>query len=131
MLTTIATGIVAYVSTSIDCLILLTILFGIHGNSANRAIYLGDCLGTTVLLLISGLCAYPLRSLPQTTIMGVLGIFPILIGLKTAFTAPQAQDSPQLTKSRHRLSWTIATLIISTGADNISVYVPLLTQALS
>ncbi|MCW3778436.1 cadmium resistance transporter [Levilactobacillus namurensis] len=131
MLTTIATGIVAYASTSIDCLILLTILFGIHGNSANRAIYLGDCLGTTVLLLISGLCAYPLRSLPQTTIMGVLGIFPILIGLKTAFTAPSAQDSSQLTKSRHRLSWTIATLIISTGADNISVYVPLLTQALS
>ncbi|GEO66841.1 cadmium resistance transporter [Levilactobacillus spicheri] len=127
MLTTIITGIVAYASTSVDCLILLTLLFSIHGRAARGPIYLGDCLGTTLLLLISGLCAYPLRSLPQATIMGILGIFPILIGLKTAFSRPATTTVDQ--HPRRGLSLTIALLIVSTGADNISVYIPLFTQA--
>lgn len=126
MFTTILTGIVAYASTSIDCLILLTILFGIHGNRANRAIYIGDFLGTTALLLISGLCAYPLRDLPQSLLLGILGIFPILIGLKTAFSKPAPTVSAdKLTGAPHKLPLTIAFLIISTGADNISVYIPI------
>jgi len=129
MLTTILTGIVAYASTSIDCLILLTILFGIHGREADRAIYFGDCLGTTVLLIVSGICAYPLRGFPQHTLLAVLGIFPILIGIKTALSKPTtANDAHKLNGSRHRLPLTIALLIVSTGADNISVYIPLLTE---
>lgn len=128
MLTTILTGVVAYASTSIDCLILLTLLFSIHGPAARRAIYLGDALGTTVLLIISGLCAYPLRSLPQSTIMAVLGIFPILIGLKTAFTHPNDPATERLNTRRH-LPLTITFLIVSTGADNISVYIPIFTSA--
>ncbi|GEO70708.1 cadmium resistance transporter [Levilactobacillus acidifarinae] len=130
MLTTILTGIVAYASTSIDCLILLTLLFGLHGARANRSIYWGDLLGTTILLLISGACAYPLRHLPQTLILGVLGIFPILIGLKTLFGKPAADPTAaNLSAAQRRLPWTIALLIVSTGADNISVYIPLFTQA--
>lgn len=128
MITTILTGMVAYASTSIDCLILLTLLFGVHGRSAGRAIYLGDLLGTTLLLIISGLCAYPLRNFPQTTILSVLAIFPLLIGLKTAFTKPTPLSLNQLSRHRRRLPLTIALMIVSTGADNISVYIPLLTQ---
>lgn len=131
LLTTILTGIVAYASTSIDCLILLTLLFGLHGRRAGRAIYWGDFLGTTLLLLISGACAYPLRHLPQTLILGVLGIFPILIGLKTLFShsADATPTAADLGSAHRRLPWTIALLIVSTGADNISVYIPLFTQA--
>ncbi|MDT6979363.1 cadmium resistance transporter [Levilactobacillus zymae] len=129
MLTTILTGIVAYASTSIDCLILLTLLFGLHGRHAGRAIYWGDFLGTTLLLLISGACAYPLRHLPQSVILGILGIFPILIGLKTLLSHPAASAAPDLGTVHRRLPGTIALLIVSTGADNISVYIPLFTQA--
>lgn len=129
MLTTVLTGIIAYASTSIDCLILLTLLLSLHGLRAGKAIFLGDVLGTTMLLLLSGACAYPLRHLPQSLILGILGIFPLLIGLKTLWRPAAPTAVPRLSTSRHHLAGTVALLIISTGADNVSVYIPLFTQA--
>lgn len=119
-----------HASTSIDCLILLTLLLSLHGLRAGKAIFLGDVLGTTILLLISGVCAYPLRHLPQSLILGVLGIFPLLIGLKALRRpATPVAGTPHLNVSQRHLSGTVALLIVSTGADNVSVYIPLFTQA--
>lgn len=128
MMTAILTGVSAYISTSLDYLFILMIVFGTVKREERLAVYFGDLLGTTVLVSVSLLFAYVLRLVPAQWVLGLLGLIPIAIGLRFLLSGDDDDDET----IRRRLGLTQSTVInvaiitvATCGADNIGIYVPL------
>lgn len=124
----ILSGATAYISTSIDYLIILMLIFSqVRSHKQRWAVYLGDLLGTGTLVLAALILAFILHLVPAEWVLGILGIIPILMGLKLLIKgAEDTDDIVHETLSSHRgLMLNVATITIATcGADNIGIYVP-------
>lgn len=80
MLTLIFSGVTAYISTSIDYLVILMLIFCRASSKNERlTVYLGDLLGTSVLVIISLILAFVLHFIPATWLLGILGLIPIIM----------------------------------------------------
>ncbi|WP_103981372.1 CadD family cadmium resistance transporter [Helcococcus massiliensis] len=135
MLETIISSIGVFVSTSIDYLLILTILFGqSHVKNKRFHIYLGQYIGTGILVLVSLLIAYAVNFLPKDWMIGLLGLIPIYLGIKFALLGEGDEDEKEdeskevmekleASKSR-KLFLTVALLTIASGGDNLGVYIP-------
>ena len=120
------TSLLAFVSTNVDDLFILTLFFGSKKISAPRIIA-GQYLGIATLVVISLLTAYVGNFIDQRFI-GVLGLFPIFLAAKQVLglikpDEQQGEDDVALKAS----IFAVAGVTIANGADNIGVYVPLLT----
>jgi cadmium resistance protein CadD (predicted permease) len=71
-------AIIAFASTNIDDLLLLSSLF-IASNFRAASVVIGQFMGMSLLILMSVLAAYFMVSMPLTWI-GVLGRFPLCLG---------------------------------------------------
>ncbi|AVL00002.1 cadmium resistance transporter [Pediococcus inopinatus] len=124
----ILSGATAYISTSIDYLIILMLIFSqVRSHKQRWAVYLGDLLGTGTLVLAALILAFILHLVPAEWVLGILGIIPILMGLKLLIKGEEdTDDIVHETLSSHRgLMLNVATITIATcGADNIGIYVP-------
>lgn len=137
MINNIFTGVTAYISTSVDYLLILMAIFSANKNYKLQ-IYLGDLIGTSILVGISLLLACVLNIVPQTWILGLLGLVPIIMGLKILYNLyiNKATDEDDdevmvqqtLSKNRKLIINVVTITIVTCGADNIGVYVPLFTQ---
>lgn len=140
MITTVVTSVLAFVSTNLDDIFVLTILFSqVNQTMKRRDVIIGQYLGIGLLLGISILATYSLRFI-TTAPLNWLGIVPILLGIKTWFTGRKTQQQSQLTTSpaqqkQGRLATIISPQILSVllltvanGADNIGVYLPLFSK---
>lgn len=76
---------ISFVSTSIDYLVVLTILFASQGKEGLKSIYAGQYLGTGLLVLVSLIAAYFLNFIPQDWIIGLLGLIPLGLGIRSIF----------------------------------------------
>lgn len=135
MLETIISSIGVFVSTSIDYLLILTILFGqSHVKNKRFHIYLGQYIGTGILVLVSLLIAYAVNFLLKDWMIGLLGLIPIYLGMKFALLGEGDEDEEEdeskevmekleANKSR-KLFLTVALLTIASGGDNLGVYIP-------
>ena len=123
----ILSGATAYISTSIDYLIILMLIFSqVRSHKQRWAVYLGDLLGTGTLVLAALILAFILHLVPAEWVLGILGIIPILMGLKLLIKGEEdTDDIVHETLSSHRgLMLNVATITIATcGADNIGIYV--------
>lgn len=131
MLTTILTGITAYISTSIDYLIILMVIFGATPKRHRFLVYLGDFLGTAILVLTSYLMAVILGFVPAEWLLGFLGLIPILMGVKLLIFGEKEDDDliENEIQKKTNVVLKVAIITIATcGADNIGIYVPLFTQ---
>ena len=116
------TGLVAYVSTNLDNLALLSLLFADRATPA-RAVAAGEALGMAALIAVSVLLAFLARQAPGPFIP-LLGLVPLGIGLsklrgRTALLVTPARTSRPVSTAG------VAALTVANGGDNVSVYAPL------
>src|SRR5699024_12877307 len=92
-MTTIISAVISYIATRIDYIVILVVLFAQmkKKNGSVRDIGLGQYLGFTILIGVSLLAAFGLALIPQQWI-GLLGLVPILIGLKVLLGKADDED---------------------------------------
>lgn len=124
----ILSGITAYISTNIDYLLVLMLIF--HKSKSkkdNVSIYLGNLIGIAVLVGSSLILAFILKLVPEKWILGMLGLIPIYMGIKLLVVG-EADDDKNINNTLKRntnLISSVAMITIATcGADNIGIYIP-------
>ncbi|WP_367295465.1 cadmium resistance transporter [Levilactobacillus yonginensis] len=130
MLKTILTGVTAYISTGLDYLIILMVIFSRVKHHDRWLVLVGDFVGTVVLVGSSLILALVLGFVPAPWLLGLLGIIPIYLGLKLWFQGDDddtAAIADQVTNPQS-LIMSVAVITMATcGADNVGIYVPLFT----
>src|SRR5699024_814173 len=115
-----------------DYLFILLIIFSQSQTKKGiRQIYLGQYLGTGVLVAVSLFAAYVLNFIPQDWIIGLLGLIPIYLGIRVAMGGEaEEEEVVEKLKSRgsNRLFWTVALITIASGGDNLGIYIPYFTS---
>ena len=121
----IITGIMAFVATNIDDLFVLMLFFGNKDYKTNQII-IGQYLGVSFLILIS-LLGYFFKFIVPMSFIGLLGIFPIIIGLKSLIQLKNSNKGGEINqnlKSKKSSVFTVAFISFINGGDNIGVYTP-------
>lgn len=128
---TIISAIGVYISTSIDYLIILIILFAqLSQNKQKWHIYAGQYLGTGLLVGASLVAAYVVNFVPEEWMVGLLGLIPIYLGILFAIVGEDAEEEEEeiierLEQSKaNQLFWTVTLLTIASGGDNLGIYIP-------
>lgn len=122
----VITGILAFVATNIDDLFLLMIFFA-NKDYKNNQIFIGQYLGVSFLILIS-LLGYFFKFIVPMSFIGLLGIFPIIIGIKSLIDLKNRDEEDEIDenlKSKGSSIVTVAFVSFINGGDNIGVYTPL------
>lgn len=138
----IPTGISAFIATNLDDLVILTLLFSqVNPNFRRRHIVAGQYLGFSALVIASllGFCAGLMIPLHW---IGLLGLVPIAIGIKSLFDNNDNQDDDSsILKTENTESNSIFTNVFSpqvcgvaaitfaNGSDNIGIYLPLFAKS--
>lgn len=138
-------ALIGFISTNIDDIFLLTILFSQVGpNLKTKEIIMGQYLGLGILVLISmgvglGLSAF------LSDQLHLLGLIPIMVGIKVWIDYRKNEGSETVgfsfaarrSNKEEGSIWTrflespilrVALLIFAGGADNIGIYVPLFSR---
>lgn len=128
---TIISAIGVYISTSIDYLIILIILFAqLSQNKQKWHIYAGQYLGIGLLVGASLVAAYVVNFVPEEWMVGLLGLIPIYLGIRFAIVGEDAEEEEEeiierLEQSKaNQLFWTVTLLTIASGEDNLGIYIP-------
>ena len=128
---TIISAIGVYISTSIDYLIALIILFAqLSQNKQKWHIYAGQYLGTGLLVGVSLVAAYVVNFVPEAWMVGLLGLIPIYLGIRFAIVGEGEEEEEEETIERleqskaNQLFWTVTLLTIASGGDNLGIYIP-------
>lgn len=130
MLQTIFSAIAVYISTSIDYLFILLIIFSQSQTKKGlRQIYFGQYLGTGILVAVSLFAAYVLNFIPQDWIIGLLGLIPIYLGIRVAMVGEEEAEEEEVVEKlksggASRLFWTVSLITIASGGDNLGIYIP-------
>lgn len=122
----IITGIMAFVATNIDDLFVLMLFFANKDYNKNQII-IGQYLGVSSLILISML-GYFFKFIVPMQFIGLLGIFPIIIGLRSLINLKNNDKGGEINqnlKSKKSSVFTVAFISFINGGDNIGVYTPL------
>ncbi|MDU1534405.1 MAG: CadD family cadmium resistance transporter [Neisseria sp.] len=130
MFSTVITAAVLYIATAVDLLVILLIFFArANTRKEYRDIYIGQYLGSVILILVSLFLAFVLHYVPEKWVLGLLGLIPIYLGIKVAIyddcegekRAKKELDEKGLSK----LVGIVALVTVaSCGADNIGLFVP-------
>lgn len=128
---TIISAIGVYISTSIDYLIILIILFAqLSQNKQKWHIYAGQYLGTGLLVGASLVATYVVNFVPEAWMVGLLGLIPIYLGIRFAIVGEGEEEEEEeiierLEQSKaNQLFWTVTLLTIASGGDNLGIYIP-------
>ena len=130
MLQSILSALAVYVSTSIDYLFILLIIFSqSHTKKGLRQIFWGQYLGTGILVAVSLFAAYVLNFIPQNWIIGLLGLIPIFLGIRVALVGEEEEEEEEVvekleSRGTNRFFWTVALITIASGGDNLGIYIP-------
>lgn len=130
MIQTIVTAAILYIATAVDLLVILLIFFArAKTRQEYRDIYVGQYLGSIILILVSLFLAFILNYVPEKWILGLLGLIPIYLGIKVAIYGDcegEKRAKKELNeKGLSKLVGTVAIVTIaSCGADNIGLFVP-------
>lgn len=121
----VALGIAAFASTNIDDIFLLMVFFA-DVRFRPLLVVAGQYTGILLLVGISLLAALVALAFPKN-LVGLLGLLPILLGIKQLLELRRStpDDQPQLRHPAGAGLFTVAAVTIASGGDNIGVYVPL------
>ncbi|MBE8992250.1 cadmium resistance transporter [Nostoc sp. LEGE 12450] len=141
--TVFSEGIIAFIATNIDDIIILLIFFSqIDVNFRRRHILLGQYLGFSAIIIAS-LPGFFGGLVIQREWIGLLGLLPIAIGIQqliyrkeeTITVQTVSSDFNQSTPTNpvlsfilsvlHPQTYKVAAVTIANGGDNISIYIPL------
>lgn len=130
MLGTIIAGVLTYWSTAIDLLIILMLFFAkVKDKKGVRDIYIGQFLGSGLLILVSLFFAVILHYVPDKRLLGFLGIIPVFLGIKALILGDSdgekmANEKLKDTNQNNLIKTLIFITIVSCGADNVGLFVP-------
>ena len=130
MLGTIIAGVVTYWSTAIDLLIILMLFFAkVKDKKGVRDIYIGQFLGSGLLILVSLFFAVILHYVPDKRLLGFLAIIPVFLGIKALILGDSdgekmANEKLKDTNQNNLIKTLIFITIVSCGADNVGLFVP-------
>src|SRR5699024_428507 len=130
MLGTIIAGVVTYWSTAIDLLIILMLFFAkVKDKKGVRDIYIGQFLGSGLLILVSLFFAVILHYVPDKRLLCFLGIIPVFLGIKALILGDSdgekmANEKLKDTNQNNLIKTLIFITIVSCGADNVGLFVP-------
>ena len=130
MLEVIFRALVSFISTNIDDIFVLMILYAqVSGKKGWIQIIAGQYLGIGLLTGMSILGAFGTHMLSSRYI-GLLGIIPVFLGIRAWITykrsAKEDEGSAQENTGISVLGVTLLTL--TNGADNIGVYIPVFSR---
>jgi cadmium resistance protein CadD (predicted permease) len=130
----IAIGVAAFAATNIDDIFVLMMFFSFSSsmNFPVKQVVLGQYIGIGLLVAISALGSFISLAVP-TYIIALLGIVPIIIGVKklVVFRKKNESNSKQAVqdKKKNNLAFAaVAAMTFSNGGDNIGVYTPLFAK---
>ena len=130
MFQTIITATVLYVATAVDLLVILLIYFAkANTKKEYKDIYIGQYLGSLILIIVSLFLAFVLNYVPEKWILGLLGLIPIYLGIKVAiYDDCEGEKRARKELNNKGLSKLVGTVVLVTiascGADNIGLFVP-------
>ncbi|MDQ7904461.1 cadmium resistance transporter [Phytohabitans sp. ZYX-F-186] len=118
-----------FAGTNVDDLIVLTVLFlsaRAGGKPKVWHVWAGQYAGIAALVAVSAAAALGLTVVPDRWV-GLLGLVPIALGVRGLVAALRSRSSggeePPVVAGG---PWSVAAVTIANGADNISVYTPML-----
>lgn len=125
MISTIITMIVAFVSTNIDDIFIIMIFFSQFDKGIKKAnIVLGQLLGIGCLTIVSIIAAMGISVLPNQWI-GLLGIVPIVMGLKVHREYKRSVANLSKVDFINPSILTVFSITVANGGDNIGIYTPI------
>ena len=130
MIQTILSSVLVFVATSVDELVVLTTIFAYaERRKAVGQVYAGQLMSQVVLLTISVLAASGIEAVSQRGI-GLLGIVPIVLGIRVLLDRGGEEDEAQDTANRLRSSASftlvVALIAIGGGGEELAVFIPFL-----
>lgn len=123
MIPHIGLAVVTFVITNIDDLLILSVYFAAP-SYRGRNIVAGQFVGIITLILIS-LTGVVLGNFLSDRWISLLGILPIIVGIKELLSEEGEESEDFSVKSTHFQFINVALVTIANGGDNIGVYVPL------
>lgn len=137
-LAVIGLGIVVFVSTDIDDLVVLSAFFADH-RLRPQSVVVGQYLGIMVLVAIGTVVAVLALAVPSG-ITALLGVLPVALGVRGLLrmrsgdvgrdTEDEADAAEQRAEARtHSQVVAVAAVTIANGGDNLGVYVPMFAAA--
>jgi cadmium resistance transport/sequestration family protein len=124
----ILASVIAFASTNIDDIFILALFFG-SKRFKDPEVVLGQYVGIVTLIVIS-LVGSLLGLVIALPYIGLLGLFPIYMGVKGLFHLRSQQadgdnvpDADKQRNTSHILL--VASVTVANGGDNIGIYVPL------
>jgi cadmium resistance protein CadD (predicted permease) len=140
MIETVVTSILAFVSTNIDDMFILMMLFTQQSASFRKNhVIVGQFIGIIALIALS-ISGMLIGILFSPKYLGLLGIFPIYLGLKQLYQSFIKKDNAkddEVVVSNAKSSSTflsqvispaalsVSAITIANGGDNIGIYIPL------
>lgn len=136
-------GVIAFIATNIDDILILLLFFSqVDVNFRRRHIIIGQYLGF-IAIIIASLPGFFGSLVVPRELIGLLGLLPIVIGVKQLVSREQEQPEVQTVTSDfkqsslsnpivsfllsvlHPQTYKVAAVTIANGGDNISIYIPL------
>ena len=121
-------AIVLFISTNIDDLVVLVGFFA-HPRFRPRDVVAGQYAGVAILFVVSAAAALLSLAIPKAY-LGLLGIFPILIGIRKLLQLRRDDagmgpaQALAATSGSHGNIASVALVTVANGGDNIGVYMP-------
>jgi cadmium resistance transport/sequestration family protein len=125
---TILTSILAFASTNIDDIFILTLFFA-DKRYKTADVYFGQYLGIIVLIGLSVIGSL-VGNFVDIKYIGLLGLFPIYLAIKQFIHLLRRENEEEKLGQEERSTsragiLSVATVTIANGGDNIGTYVPL------
>ena len=133
MITTALTAVAVYVATGIDYLIILILLFSQIKKGQAKHIWIGQYIGTAIIIAASLLVALGITWLiPQQWVLGLLGLIPLYLGIKIWIKGEEDEDESNIlslfsSNRFNKLYITVIFIVLSSSADDFSIYIPYFT----
>lgn len=124
----VLTSILAFASTNIDDIFLLALFFG-DKRYSTKHIYVGQFFGILALIAVS-LVGALIGHWVDSKYVGLLGLFPIYLGLKEMWNWKRAGEEEEALENEARRNvqtgmFHVAAVTFANGGDNIGTYIPL------
>src|SRR5699024_10308502 len=129
MIPTILTAAAVYVATGIDYLVILILLFSQVKKGQVKHIWIGQYIGTAIVIGASLLVAQGVVNLiPQQWVIGLLGLLPLYLGVKMWIKGVEDEDESSILSlfssgNFNQLFLTMTFIVLASSADDFSLYI--------
>lgn len=132
MIKDIVTAVFSYIGTTTDYFVVLLILFGKYqSQKETKPVIIGAYIGNALLVLISLAVAIVLQKVPEEWLLGLLGLIPIYMGIKSYFSnedeGDEIEERLNNIQPKNILKNVILITFAACGADNTALYIPYFT----